>query len=79
MPRWIERDAGRAHGCALRWARANRELAQRGVGGKHAEDYVAVIERAKLERQPPGCDALEAWIHRAGIVLGKVLRGEAAE
>jgi len=49
------------------------------VGGKHAEDYVAVIERAKLERQPPGCDALEAWIHRAGIVLGKVLRGEAAE
>ncbi len=72
---------------ALLWVRDTEEmsrkkvnelLADRELGGKHAEDYVGVVEKADLGRLPPGCDALEAWIETARVVLGRAIRGTGA-
>lgn len=50
-------------------------LAERDLDGKHAEDYVAVIEAADLSKIPPGSDALVAWLALARQVLGTAIRG----
>jgi hypothetical protein len=55
--------------------RANQLLSERGLAGKHAEDYVAVIESANLEPLCPGCAALGDWLRRARVVLGQAIRG----
>lgn len=60
---------------AMSRSRCTQLLAERDLGGKHAEDYVAVIDGAELERLPPGCDELAAWLARARDVLARVIRG----
>lgn len=56
--------------------RCDELLAARGLGGKHAEAYVAVIEAADLGKIPPGSDALVAWLKLARRVLATAIRGE---
>jgi len=55
--------------------RCNQLLAARDLDGKHAEDYVAVIEDADLDKIPPGSDALVAWLTLARDLLGTAIRG----
>lgn len=59
--------------------KTNALLAERDLGGKHAEDYVEVVEGANLDRLPPGCEALQAWVELARQVLGRAIRGAAGE
>lgn len=51
-------------------SRANDRIAALGLGGKQAEDYVAVIERADLAHLPDGCQSLQTWLQRARAALG---------
>ncbi len=61
---------------AMSRSRCNQRLADHGLEGKHAEDYVGVIANADLARLPPGCDGLVAWLERARGVLARAIRGE---
>ena len=57
--------------------RVNERLAEQDHAGKHAEDYVAVIEQADVreDRLPPGCSGLCTWIATAREVLDRAIRG----
>lgn len=60
---------------AMSRQKTNALLTARDLGGKHAEDYVEVVEKADLDRLPVGCEALKAWLDMARDVLGGTVRG----
>jgi len=55
--------------------RASDELSVRGIDGKHAEDYVEVVSKAKLDALPGGCDKLEEWLAAARTILSQSING----
>jgi hypothetical protein len=72
---WILALRGRRDTDELSRSKANAELDALGLGGKHAEAYVEIIEQADLAKLPPGCPSLADWIERAQRVLQHAVRG----
>lgn len=60
--------------------KANERLRERDVRGKHAEEYVAIVEQADLDerRLPPGCDGLRAWLTVAREVFARTIAPSSA-
>lgn len=50
-------------------------LREEEIDGKHAEDYVAIVEQAELDHLPPGCTSLVTWLARASENLGAAVHG----
>ncbi len=56
-------------------ARTLERLRELEIVAKKAEAYVEVVEAAKLDALPPGCDSLTEWIAIARARLGAAIHG----
>lgn len=72
---WIVALLGHRDSDALSRKACNERLREHDAQGKHAEDYVQIIESADLQRLPPGCASLERWLQRAATILGETIHG----